>query len=130
MNYLIDTDVIVEILRKNVLLTKKLKELSRQGNLIHYSPVTKAEIYHGLRPGEENKTADFFSQIECLPIDSEIGEKAGYYLRTYRKSHDLQLGDALIAATAFCKKVCLFTLNIRHYPMTEIKLYKHYTISK
>ncbi|MDI6704386.1 MAG: type II toxin-antitoxin system VapC family toxin [bacterium] len=125
MNYLLDTDVIIEILRKNIIhLIKKLKELSRQGNLICYSPVTKAEIYHGLRPNEENKVANFFSQLECLPVDSEIGEKAGYYLKTYRKSHNLQLGDALIAATAFCKKACLFTLNIRHYPMTEIEFYK------
>ena len=126
MNYLIDSDVVIEILRKNVSLAKELKDLSGQGNLICYCPVTMAEIYHGLRPGEEEETADFFYQMECLPIDSDIGEKAGYYLKTYRKSHKLQLGDALIAATAFCKKVCLFTLNVRHYPMPDIEKYNRY----
>jgi hypothetical protein len=124
MNYLIDTDVIIEILRKDTSLAEKVKELSRQGNLICYCPVTEAEVYHGLRAEEEDKTAYFFSQLECLPIDSDIGKKAGHYLKSYRKSHNLQLGDALIAATAFCKKACLFTLNVRHYPMTDIKLYK------
>ncbi|MFH1825580.1 MAG: hypothetical protein ABH873_10235 [Candidatus Firestonebacteria bacterium] len=87
MKYLLDSDVIIEILRENIKVVNLLKKLYLKGNILCYSPVTKAEIYHGIRNGEENKTANFFAQLECVLIDEKIGEKAGTYLKFYRKSH-------------------------------------------
>jgi len=120
---LLDTDVIIEILRKNVLVTNSVKKLHREGQIICYSPIAKAEIYCGIRPKEEIPTARLFMTMQCLPIDEKIGEKAGHYLKTYHKSHNLELGDALIAATANCLKTVLYTLNRKHFPMKDIKLY-------
>jgi predicted nucleic acid-binding protein len=42
---------------------------------------------------------------------------AGEYLNTYAKSHDLQIADALIAATASIAGEELATLNTKHFPM-------------
>ncbi|MBU1600323.1 type II toxin-antitoxin system VapC family toxin [bacterium] len=123
MKYLLDSDVIIEILRENTKVASLLKELYLKGNILCYSPVTKAEIYHGLRNGEENKTANFFAQLECILIDAKIGEKTGTYLKSYRKSHGIQLGDALIAASSFCTKAYLITFNEKHYPMKDINLH-------
>ncbi|TET12092.1 type II toxin-antitoxin system VapC family toxin [Candidatus Aerophobetes bacterium] len=123
MMYLLDTDVLIEVLRGKTKVARYLKALYEKGNVICYSPVTKAEIYCGIRPGEDKKTAALFAQLECLPIHSEVGEKAGYYMKMYRKSHNVQLGDALIAATASWVGTHLFTLNDKHYPMTDIKFH-------
>jgi len=52
-----------------------------------------------------------------------MGKKAGEYLQSYAKSHGLELGDALIAASAHITNVPLWTLNKKHYPMKDIRLH-------
>jgi predicted nucleic acid-binding protein len=59
----------------------------------------------------------------CAPIDYETGRQAGDYLRQYRKSHDLQISDALIAAAAVLNHAELWTRNRKHYPMKELSFY-------
>mgnify|MGYP001569587932 CR=1 FL=1 len=118
---LIDTDVVIEWLRGNETIVNHLIAVKRSGKAIFYSPVTKAEIFHGLRSGEEEKTRDFFLSCSSIPINDEIGEKAGHYLAMYHKSHSLALGDVLIAATCHTHKISLFTLNKKHYPMKDIQ---------
>lgn len=39
-------------------------------------------------------------EYEVVPIDASIGRLAGDFVRLYRKSHSVELPDALIAATA------------------------------
>jgi predicted nucleic acid-binding protein len=121
--YLLDTDVIIEILRSREGIVSQVEELFSAGHNLFYSPISKAEIYQGIRKGEELNTARFFDQLDCLVIDDEIGEKAGSYLKIFRKSHNLELADALIAASASQAKATLFTFNRRHYPMKDIKFY-------
>ncbi|HMD31061.1 MAG TPA: PIN domain-containing protein [Candidatus Acidoferrales bacterium] len=58
--------------------------------------------------------------MDCIPIDTEIGERAGDYLRECAKSHHVELGDALIAATASLHNLALWTRNRRHYPMKDV----------
>ena len=58
-----------------------------------------------------------------LPVDGETGRRAGDYLRQYRKSHSVELGDALIAATAVQNDAALWTRNRKHYPMNELSFY-------
>jgi predicted nucleic acid-binding protein len=64
-----------------------------------------------------------FAVLTCIPIDLEIGEQAGQYLKQYAKSHSVELADALIAATAAVHKADLWTRNRRHYPMTDLSFY-------
>ena len=61
-----------------------------------------------------------FGILFCIPIDREIGRLAGDYLRQYRKSHHLELGDALIAATAAVHDTPIWTRNRKHYPMKSL----------
>lgn len=123
-NVLLDSDIIIEILRNNEAIAKEVKKLFRKGKLICFSPVTKAEVYHGIRPKEEINTSRLFTKMTCLSINDATGETAGNYLRKYHKSHNVELGDALIAAAAKVNKAVLFTLNRKHYPMKDIKFHK------
>ncbi len=90
--------------------------------MLFYTPVAKAELYHGLRPGEEDATARLFASLRCLPITDEVGEQAGRYLAAYHRSHALEIPDALVAASARIHRASLFTLNRKHFPMKDIRL--------
>ena len=48
--------------------------------------------------------------------------RAGIYLRQFHRSHGLDIGDALIAATAAVHGCALWTRNHKHYPMKDIEL--------
>jgi predicted nucleic acid-binding protein len=51
------------------------------------------------------------------------GRAAGDYLRQYRKSHGVELGDALVAASAATHRAVLWTRNRKRYPMSEVALF-------
>ncbi len=121
---LVDSDVIIEALRgRNTAVGARWNDLASGGALVLYSPVTAAEIWHGARESERESISRLFSVMSCVPIDAEIGRRAGDYLRLYRPSHQLDLGDALIAATAVLHNVALWTRNRKHYPMRELRFY-------
>ena len=69
-----------------------------------------------MRAGEEKGIAALFAGLEVVTIDATTGELAGERLRRYRRSHGLELGDALIAASAMQYGERLATFNRRHYP--------------
>jgi len=58
-----------------------------------------------------------------VPVDQEIGRRAGEYLRAFHASHGTELGDALIAATAAVHTCALWTQNRKHYPMPDLELF-------
>jgi predicted nucleic acid-binding protein len=119
---LIDSDVIIDVLRgRDASLLSQWADLAAGSALLTYSPVTAAEIWHGVREGEQAVIGALFEAMTCIPIDEAIGRVAGDYLRRYRRSHSLALGDALIAATAAIHKMPLWTRNRKHYPMKEVR---------
>ena len=121
---LLDSDVIIEILRGNGEVIEEVVSLGKSGRAVLYTPVSKAEIYHGLREGETGQAEMLFSACRSVPITDGIGEKAGRYLRQFHKSHGTDIADALIAAAAFINNADLFTFNSKHFPMKDLKLHK------
>ncbi|MGA2264051.1 MAG: PIN domain-containing protein [Acidobacteriota bacterium] len=93
-----------------------------------WTPVSIAEVFAGVRKGENARVETLFLILETLPTSETIGKKAGRYLQKYSKSHSLELGDALIAASASVADLSLWTLNRKHYPMPEVRLFypQHY----
>lgn len=119
--YLFDTDVIIEWLRNNKKVVEKIKELIKAGAIITWTPVSVAEIYAGIRNSEEGIVSELFLAMEVLSLTEEVGKKAGEYLKSYNKSHGLEIADALIAGSAFHYKMKLWTFNKKHYPMNDIE---------
>lgn len=121
---LVDSDILIEVSRaRDDVILARWKDLSQSVNPLLCSPVTVAEVWHGARPLEHAALSELFEAIDCVPIDLRIGQRAGDYLRQYAKSHHVELGDALIAATAAVHKLDLWTRNRRHYPMKDIAFY-------
>jgi hypothetical protein len=120
---LLDSDVIIEWLRGNQPVAGSLLKLLENGHNLLWTPVSIAEIFAGARKSENARIETLFLILEILPISGTIGKKAGHYLQKYSKSHGVEFGDALIAASACVARLSLWTLNRKHYPMSEIRLF-------
>ncbi len=95
---LVDTDVFIDHLRGAV-------ELKAGRNRLHYSVVTRAELFAG------NSATDVVSQLLApfreVTVDRSIAERAGRVVRELQ----LRMPDALIAATALENRLALMTRN-------------------
>ena len=76
----------------------------------------------GMRQGEEERSERFLGLFAILNANEAIARRAADYLRQYRASHRLELGDALIAATASIHEAEIITRNRKHYPMQDIMI--------
>lgn len=124
MTILVDSDVLIEVSRaRDKSLLSKWMELSKSDALILFSPINVAELWAGARRTEYDSLVALFDALVCAPADAAIGRRAGEYLRRYRKSHRVELGDALIAATAVTSGALLWTRNRKHYPMKELSFF-------
>jgi predicted nucleic acid-binding protein len=124
MTVLVDSDILIEVSRgRDRDILAKWKELSESDSPILYSPVTAAELWAGARPHEHEALENLFRALHCVVIDSDTGRQAGDYLRQYRNSHGVELGDALVAAAAVLNRADLWTRNRKHYPMKELMFF-------
>jgi predicted nucleic acid-binding protein len=124
MTVLIDSDILIEVSRgRDTTLVSRWTELGASDALILFSPVSAAELWAGARPAEHASLEALFEALVCVAADAAVGRRAGDYLRRYRKSHAIELGDALIAASAVASGARLWTRNRKHYPMPELKFY-------
>lgn len=124
MTVLIDSDILIEVSRAlDQAILAQWSEFSESDDILLCSPVTVAELWHGVRPHEHAMLRDLLAAFVCVPIGEEIGRTAGGYLRQYGKSHGVELGDALIAATAAIHGAELWTRNRKHYPMKDVSLF-------
>jgi predicted nucleic acid-binding protein len=99
-------------------------EVSRSDALVLFSAVSAAELWAGARASEHDVIEAMFGALICVPADGAVGRRAGEYLQRYRKSHAVELGDALIAASAVASGAKLWTRNRKHYPMPELEFYE------
>lgn len=124
MTVLVDSDILIEVCRgRDKSITSRWLELVGSRTSVLYAAVTAAELWSGALPSEHELLRSLFQALVCVPIDHELGERAGNYLRQYRKSHGVGLGDAMIAAAAVQNQAMLWTRNRKHYPMKEIVFY-------
>lgn len=95
---LVDTDLFVDHLRG-------AHELKPAGHRLHYSVITRAELFAG------NTATDLvsvlLSPLREIPVGREIAERAG----RIRRETGLRMPDALIAATAIEHRFGLVTRN-------------------
>jgi hypothetical protein len=119
---LIDTDIVIDHFHGHQAALDYFAETLAAGEILAISVVTLAELAGGMRPAEETRTERLLSLFTVVGVDEAIGRRAGAYLRQFRRSHNLELGDALIAATAASGGAEIITRNVKHYPMTDIRV--------
>jgi predicted nucleic acid-binding protein len=101
--YLVDTDVFVDHLRNGVRVPVPPAESA-------YSTITRAELYAG-HSVNERVVDTLLSAFEEIGVERHTSEAAG----RIRRSSDVALPDAIIAATAIADRRQLVTKNLRHF---------------
>ena len=120
----LDSDIIIEVLRGRTGVVKALVALEETGVPTFCTAISWAEVYAGLRPGEETVTQGFFAARGEVVLDGSVGRRAGGYLARYAKSHGLEIAVALVAAAATTSGARLWTLNRKHYPMDDLRFFQ------
>jgi predicted nucleic acid-binding protein len=124
VSVLVDSDILIEVSRgRNVEVAAHWRALAQSETAILYSPVTEAELWAAVLPAEHTALENLFRQLICVEIDRTIGRRAGDYMRQFAKSPKLELGDALIAASATLHRAQLWTRNRKHYPMKDLEFF-------
>ena len=123
MKLFLDTDVVINILKKQPKTVEKFQNLIADGATFCISPIVIAEIYHGARADEYATIERLFSFFEVQDINAKIGYYAGLYANAYAKAYNkISLEDYLIAASVKYYGLQLRTYNKKHYPMKDIVL--------
>lgn len=118
---LIDTDIFIDYLKG----MPPAKAVFRSRDIdIYCSILTKKELLSktGLKDSERKKIISILRDLKTISIDPDISLKYSDLLANYHDNR-LQPPDAIIAATAWSKKLPLLTRNRRHFSyIEEIKL--------
>lgn len=115
---LLDTDICLEILRKNESIIDKR---SSYDDVTAVSFMSVAELYYGAakssNPTKNNSLIDeFLLTIEIIQTDNEILKKFGELKNSmYIENTILPDADIFIAATAYVKTEKLITGNTKHF---------------
>jgi predicted nucleic acid-binding protein len=122
--YLLDSSIIIDALNARRDRNTFLFDLVERGHTLGCCPVNVAEIYAGMKPREEQRTAALLHSLQFFPVTFAIAEMAGRLKHEHgRKGITLALPDTIVAAVAIHHRIALLTDNARDFPMKEIELY-------
>jgi predicted nucleic acid-binding protein len=118
---LVDTDVFIDYLNG----IRHMREiLDAPHHRVYYAAVTRKELLgkSGLSDTERQRIKNLLLTHRMIPIDDAIAECFSRLLAKYA-DRGLRKGDALVAATAWCRRLPIVTRNSRHYRfISEIKV--------
>ena len=124
MKILLDTSVLIDVLRARNNRRALLANLLHEGHSLTTSVLNVAELYAGMRPGEETQTSEFLSGLVCFELDKSTAQLAGHFKSSWaKKGRTLTLPDTIIAAIAVQNRCILFTDNRKDFPMPEVQLH-------
>ena len=111
---LVDTDVLIWHLRGYPQATRRLDELGT----LTLSAVSYLEVLQGMRNKAELAAVKKMLERRAatlLPVSEAITQRAIKLMEAITLSHGLQMGDALIAATALDHGLPVLTANVKHF---------------
>ena len=111
---LVDTNIFIEVFKGNSAVFATVQSAGPEN--LALSAITAMELYYGaLNRLELQRIRKNLSAFHVINISTAISETATRLIETYAKSHNLQIPDALIAATAIETHSELLTLNVRDF---------------
>jgi predicted nucleic acid-binding protein len=124
MRLLLDTSVLIDVLRLRNQRRELLAELVRAGHGLSTTTLNIAELYAGMRAGEVVGTEALLSGLESYELSGSAARLAGKLKSTWaRKGRTLALADAIVAAIAIESECSLLTDNRKDFPMPEVRFY-------
>lgn len=117
MMALVDTSVLIDVLRGDQAATAVLRDSRSEGEL-HASEVTRLEVLAGMRRGEERATRSLLDVFSWHPVTEPVAEIAGELGREWLpENRGIDTADLAIAATTLSLDARLLTKNVKHFPM-------------
>ena len=124
MILLLDTTVLIDVLRARQKRRALLAGLVTQGHTLSTAAINIGEVYAGMRPAEEQATEDFLSILVCYPMSGAIARRAGSLKSAFAQNgRTLSLADMIVAATALEHSLTLLTDNRRDFPIPELQFH-------
>lgn len=122
-DFLIDTDVLVDVSRGNVNAGDFVDGLNGE---VFIGRVSAMELIVGARDRRDQRVIEeFIALFDIKELSEPIGQEAYRALKQYSKSHGLKMADALIAATAKDQALELVSKNEKHFrPIEGLKFMK------
>jgi len=117
---LLDTDVVISLMRRHASALEKVRAHVGEGGRLAFSVITQYEVLRGFRQGaferQRERFEAFCNRSRILPIDETVAVCAARQHRDLQTS-GLSIADAdlLIAATAVTHDCTLVTGNVRHF---------------
>ena len=111
---IIDTDVLIWYLRGN----QKAQKTVIASIPFKISIVNYMELLQGMKDKRELRILQkCFKEwsTEIIQINENVSSRAMFFVEDYFLSHSMELGDAIIAATALEHHEILLTANEKHY---------------
>jgi predicted nucleic acid-binding protein len=124
MKLLLDTSVLIDVLRGRKDRKLLLRRLIGEGHSLSTTVLNVAELYAGMRAEEEARTQEFLGGLECVELRASAARLAGRLKRTWqKKGRTLTIADTIIAAVAIEERCVLLTDNRKDFPMRELNAY-------
>lgn len=123
VSILLDTTVLIDVLRGRPRTVERLRALRRHGGVPFTTPINVEEIHRGLHDSERATAVRLFEGLRILSIRRPEGVRAGDWRRQHASAGvTLAQADCLIAAVAVSAGVPLATGNPKHFPMQELEV--------
>ena len=121
---LLDTTVLIDVLRARQNRRSLLADLIEAGHTLSTSAINVGEVYSGMKPNEAAVTEALLSSLECFAITAALARKAGSLKAQWaRKGQTLTLADMIVAAVALENDLTLLTDNRKDFPIPGLKFY-------
>jgi predicted nucleic acid-binding protein len=125
MTVLLDTTVLIDLLRGKPQGIAIFRQLLASGHVPATSAINVGEVYSGVRPHELNNVQRLFAEMEIYPVSFSIAKHAGELRNSAaRKGITLELDDMLVASTALEYGISIITANIKDFKPTGVSFYR------
>jgi len=117
----IDTDILIDLLRNVKKVVAFLREIEESGSLLSTTVINAFELYHGAHKSREREqnllaTRKLLNRLILLPLGLRSAETAGrIYAQLETKGQPIGLRDALIGAITLTKGYTIVTRNVGHF---------------
>ena len=126
--YCLDTNIIIDILRGDEALRKKVKDVSESGEDIYLTPITICELFRGAyghaRFEEKLHEVEFFIS-SCFLIDFNILASKEFGKMHYQLEKSGKIVgdfDLMIAAIAKVHGATIVTRDKKHFEHTGVRI--------
>ena len=123
MQYLLDTNVVIDILHNDQKVASRYQIESVKGNEVVICPVVYYEVVRGFKIVDATrKFANFlrlYQNWQILPFDMAATEKAIDIYVQLHKGQVIEDNDIYIAAVAMANDCTLVTANTKHFGRIE-----------